>query len=51
MRPKVEAALYHLANEGRRVIITDIESLPKALQGKAGRTSTLSRRLKPGGVP
>ncbi|HAM36891.1 MAG TPA: carbamate kinase [Elusimicrobia bacterium] len=36
MRPKVEAALNHLANEGRRVIITDIESLPKALQGKAG---------------
>ncbi|MDD5657007.1 MAG: carbamate kinase [Elusimicrobia bacterium] len=36
MRPKIEAALYHLANEGRRVIITDIESLPKALQGKAG---------------
>ncbi|MBI5241697.1 MAG: carbamate kinase [Elusimicrobia bacterium] len=36
MRPKVEAALYHLANEGRRVIITDIESLPRALEGKAG---------------
>ena len=36
MKPKVEAALYHLANEGRRVIITDIESLPKALQGQAG---------------
>ena len=36
MKPKVEAALYHLANEGRRVIITDIESLPAALEGKAG---------------
>ena len=36
MKPKVEAALYHLAHEGRRVIITDIESLPKALEGKAG---------------
>jgi carbamate kinase len=36
MKPKVEAALYHLAHDGRKVIITDIESLPKALQGKAG---------------
>jgi carbamate kinase len=36
MKPKVEAALYHLAHEGRRVIITDIESLPLALEGKAG---------------
>jgi carbamate kinase len=36
MKPKVEAALYHLAHEGRRVIITDIESLPQALEGQAG---------------
>ncbi|MFA5139119.1 MAG: carbamate kinase [Elusimicrobiota bacterium] len=36
MKPKIEAALYHLAHDGRKVIITDIESLPKALQGKAG---------------
>jgi carbamate kinase len=36
MKPKVEAALDHLANGGRKVVITDIESLPKALEGKAG---------------
>ncbi|MFA6029099.1 MAG: carbamate kinase [Elusimicrobiota bacterium] len=36
MRPKVEAALLYLANGGRRVHITDIESLPLALEGKAG---------------
>ncbi|MBI5624523.1 MAG: carbamate kinase [Elusimicrobia bacterium] len=36
MKPKVEAALFHMANEGRKVIITDIDSLPAALEGKAG---------------
>lgn len=36
MKPKVEAALLHMSKEGRKVIITDIDSLPEALQGRAG---------------
>ncbi|MBI5208759.1 MAG: carbamate kinase [Elusimicrobia bacterium] len=36
MKPKIEAALLHMSKEGRKVIITDIDSLPAALQGKAG---------------
>ncbi|MFA6093741.1 MAG: carbamate kinase [Elusimicrobiota bacterium] len=36
MRPKIEAALLYLSQGGRKVLITDIESLPQALEGKAG---------------
>ncbi|MCI4317873.1 MAG: carbamate kinase [Thermoplasmata archaeon] len=36
MRPKIEAALRFLARGGRRVVITDIPSLPRALRGEAG---------------
>ncbi|MFC1522613.1 carbamate kinase [Elusimicrobiota bacterium] len=36
MLPKIEAALAHLSYIGKKVIITDIENLPKAMQGKAG---------------
>ncbi len=36
MGPKVEAALDFLAHGGRRVVITDIPSLGRALRGEAG---------------
>ena len=36
MQPKVEAAIQFTAKPGRRVIICDVESLPEALEGKAG---------------
>jgi len=36
MGPKVEAGLQFLRNGGRRFVITDIPSLPRALRGEAG---------------
>jgi carbamate kinase len=42
MRPKVEAALSFLAQGGRRALITDAPSLPRALRGEAG-TRVLAR--------
>jgi carbamate kinase len=36
MGPKVEAGLDFLRRGGRRVLITDIPSLPRALEGRAG---------------
>ncbi|HTT26417.1 MAG TPA: carbamate kinase [Thermoplasmata archaeon] len=36
MGPKVEAGLSFLAGGGRRFLITDIPSLPRALRGEAG---------------
>ena len=36
MGPKVEAGLRFLRNGGRRLVITDIASLPRALAGEAG---------------
>jgi len=36
MGPKVEAGLEFLRHGGRRLVITDIPSLPRALRGEAG---------------
>ena len=36
MKPKIEAALGYLAQGGREVLITSIEMLPRALEGKSG---------------
>ncbi len=36
MRPKIEAGLEFLRDGGRRFIVTDIPSLPRALRGEAG---------------
>jgi carbamate kinase len=36
MGPKVEAVIRYLRNGGKRALITDPESLPRALEGRAG---------------
>jgi len=36
MGPKVEAVIQYLRNGGRRALITDPESLPRAIEGRAG---------------
>lgn len=36
MGPKIEAVIHFLSNGGRRSLVTDPESLPQALQGRAG---------------
>lgn len=36
MGPKIEAAINFLSNKGKKVIITDIKSIEKAINGKAG---------------
>jgi carbamate kinase len=36
MGPKIEAVLHFLGQGGRRALITDPESLPQAIQGRAG---------------
>jgi carbamate kinase len=36
MGPKVEAVIHFLKQGGRRALITDAESLPHALEGRAG---------------
>jgi len=45
MLPKIEAALSFLDHGGRRVVITDVPSLPRALRGEAG---TRVARGRPG---
>ena len=40
MAPKIEAAIRFLKNGGRRVIITSLDCLADALNGKAGTTIT-----------
>ena len=40
MAPKIEAAIRFLKNGGRRVIITSLDCLADALNGKAGITIT-----------
>ena len=40
MAPKIEAAVRFLKNGGRRVIITSLDCLAEALDGKAGTTIT-----------
>ena len=36
MGPKIEAVIQYLKNGGRRALITDPESLPRAIEGRAG---------------
>ncbi len=36
MGPKIDAVIHFLENGGKRALITDPESLPKALEGRAG---------------
>lgn len=36
MGPKIEAVIYFLKNGGRRALITNPESLPNAIEGRAG---------------
>lgn len=36
MGPKIEAVIYFLKNGGRRALITNPESLPQAIEGRAG---------------
>jgi len=36
MKPKIEAGLEFLSRGGKRFVITDVPSLPRALQGEAG---------------
>jgi carbamate kinase len=36
MGPKIEAVIYFLRNGGRRALITNPESLPTAIEGRAG---------------
>ncbi len=50
MRPKVEAALDFVSRGGARAIITDIRSLPEALEGKAGTVLVPAGPRAPGGA-
>jgi carbamate kinase len=36
MGPKIEAVTHFLKNGGRRALITNPESLPQAIEGRAG---------------
>ena len=40
MEPKIKSALYFLKHHGTRVVITSINKLEKAIQGKAGTEIT-----------
>ena len=36
MKPKIEAAIYFLEHHGEKVIITSIDNIENAIQGKSG---------------
>jgi carbamate kinase len=36
MGPKIDAVIHFLHHGGKRALITDPESLPKAIEGRAG---------------
>ena len=36
MGPKIDAVIHFLHHGGRRALITDAESLPRAMEGRAG---------------
>ena len=36
MEPKIKSALYFLKHHGKKVVITSINKLEKAIAGKAG---------------
>ncbi len=44
MRPKVEAVLEFVARGGREAVITDLPSLARALEGRAGTRVRVARR-------
>ena len=51
MAPKICAAIYFLQYHGQKVVITSLEKIEDAINGKAGTIITNKGKLIPGYLP